>query len=460
MPKDLRLFNFGVESIDRKNASNLALEDSSRIDSGIDLSQLGDKGTSNDYIATVDPGLPAQVDLPSDFRLDEDHLRLVKIHADENEDGIRCETRIFNIHEIKSYIALSYAWGETLSEDKSASIVLNGSRHALGRNLWYFLLHARARPQHQWLWIDALSIDQTNFDERLHQVNIMSKIFKNAERMIVWLGPNDQSGKPVTETFSKGEWDTLPTAAMRGICERSYWQRLWVFQELRAARRIVLMCGSQLIPWQAFETRLSRLTFGHTGDYALHNYFVDSIRDSPASQMVNMVTRKMTANSLWHLIQDTKHLCCYDPRDRVYALLSVAGIGHEGIEADYDMPIPTLLNRVLHNQHERCPPSDIKQVFAQCATLESIFGLRRNAMNALSKRERYAPIPLSFQLDLDILKNTSGNNRNYYGHLRWSISYDHTHVIEVLRKAWRQQSFLGPRVEPVTTFRHVNYYYT
>lgn len=160
-----------------------------------------------------------------------------------------------------------------------------------------------------------------------------------------------------------------------------------------------------------------------------------------------------TANSSWHLIQDTKHLCCYDPRDRVYALLSVTGIGHEGIEADYDMPVPTLLNRVLHNQYERCPPVDIKQVFAQCTTLESMFGLRRNGMNASSKCERDAAVPRSLQLDLDILKNTPGNNRNYYGYLRWAISYNHTHVIEVLRKAWRQQSFLGSRVEPINNFR-------
>ncbi|GAB7322914.1 hypothetical protein MBLNU13_g05456t1 [Cladosporium sp. NU13] len=429
------------------------LEDSSRNDSGIDIPHLGGNVTSNNYKAAEGAGLPAQVDLPSDFRLGETHLRLVKVYMDGSEDEVRCETRIFNIHEIKRYIALSYTWGDTLAEDKNASIVLNGSQRLVGRNLWYFLLLARSLPKHfsEWLWIDALSIDQKNLDERMHQVNIMSKIFKNAERVVVWLGPNDKSGLPAMHSSSKGEWDTNPTAAMKDICERPYWRRLWVVQELRAARRTVLMYGSQLIPWQAFETRLSGLTFDSTGDHALRNPFARSIRDSPASHMVNTVTRKRTGNSLWYLIQDTKHLCCQDPRDRVYALLSVANVGHEGIEADYDMTIPALLNRVLHNQHKHSPPTDIKQVFAQCTTLENIFGLRRNAMNTLSKRG--APIPPSLQLDLDILKGTPGNDRNYYGYLRWAISYDHTHVIEVLKKAWRQQSSLGRRVERTTTFR-------
>lgn len=205
MPKDLRLFDLVMDSAGWKSASEPDLEDCSRIDSGIDLAQWGGHEPFDDYRAMLDPGLPAQIDLPSDFRLGENHLRLVKIHMDESEDEIRCETRIFNIHEIKSYIALSYAWGETLPVDKSASIVLDGSRRQVGWNLWHFLLHARALPQHfsEWLWIDALSIDQTNLDERLHQVNIMSKIFKNAERVVVWLGPDDQSGKPVTHSFSK-----------------------------------------------------------------------------------------------------------------------------------------------------------------------------------------------------------------------------------------------------------------
>lgn len=429
------------------------LEDSSRNDSGIDIANLGENVLLNNCRAAEGSGSPAQVYLPTDFRFGENHLRLVKIHMEGSEDEIRCETRIFNIHEIKHYIALSYAWGETLPADKSASIILNESRRPLGWNLWYLLLLARSLPEHfsEWLWIDALSIDQTNFEERMHQVNIMSKVFKNAEQVVVWLGPNHKSVTPAMHSFCKGGWDTHPTAAMKDICERLYWRRLWVVQELRAARRIILMCGSQLIPWQAFETRLSGLTFGYTGDYALHNPLVHSIRDSPASHMVNMVTRKMTGNSLWYLIQETKHLCCHDPRDRVYALLSVANVGHEGIEADYDMTVPTILNRVLQNQHEHSPPIHIKQVFAQCTALESIFGLRRNAMNALSKSA--APIPPSLQLDLDILKDTPGNDRNYYGYLRWAISYNHVHVIDVLKKAWRQQSFLGRRVGPTTTSR-------
>jgi hypothetical protein len=39
-----------------------------------------------------------------------------------------------------------------------------------------------------YLWIDALSIDQTNNPERDHQLAIMGSIFSRAAKTIVWLG--------------------------------------------------------------------------------------------------------------------------------------------------------------------------------------------------------------------------------------------------------------------------------
>jgi hypothetical protein len=41
----------------------------------------------------------------------------------------------------------------------------------------------------KWLWIDALCIDQSDAQERTHQVEIMSEIFGRADSVISWLGP-------------------------------------------------------------------------------------------------------------------------------------------------------------------------------------------------------------------------------------------------------------------------------
>lgn len=41
--------------------------------------------------------------------------------------------------------------------------------------------------------------------------------------------------------------------AICSLCERAYWERLWVFQELRHARLIVLICGDQSLSWDRFK---------------------------------------------------------------------------------------------------------------------------------------------------------------------------------------------------------------
>lgn len=72
------------------------------------------------------------------------------------------------------------------------------------------------------------------------------------------------------------------------------------------------------------------------------------------------------------------HLKCYDPRDKVYALLSMAETGAEGIDADYAMPLPQLMCRVLSNVHVDSPPQSLHQISAQCKRLKILMGLRLN----------------------------------------------------------------------------------
>jgi uncharacterized glyoxalase superfamily metalloenzyme YdcJ len=56
------------------------------------------------------------------------------------------------------------------------------------QNLWDFLDQAQKVQYEDYLWIDALSIDQTNHSERDRQVAIMGSIFSQAAKTIVWLG--------------------------------------------------------------------------------------------------------------------------------------------------------------------------------------------------------------------------------------------------------------------------------
>jgi hypothetical protein len=73
--------------------------------------------------------------------------------------------------------------------------------------------------------IDRVCIDQSNLDERSHQVAIMGEIFRSADRATAWLGPagadSDYALDLIRYLGSKGDFDLrtgdlkFTTAGMR-----------------------------------------------------------------------------------------------------------------------------------------------------------------------------------------------------------------------------------------------------
>jgi hypothetical protein len=71
------------------------------------------------------------------------------------------------------YAALSYVWGD---EDRTGTIVVNGRETRVTRNLERALRALRGRPNFDdryKLWVDALCINQEDYEERDHQVGKM-----------------------------------------------------------------------------------------------------------------------------------------------------------------------------------------------------------------------------------------------------------------------------------------------
>lgn len=251
---------------------------------------------------------------------------------------------------LPSYTAVSYAWGDPTPRH---TILVDGLPRIIAQNLWEFLMRTRSDNETRWLWIDALSISQSNLEERRHQVGIMSRIFSGADKVLVWLGDaSDRSAMGMVAQRFPSQRAT-PGDILKDFCERPYRQRLWVFQEFRRAQCIELVCSENQVDWKDFEALFN-------GSIDLYRVFTPStarkVNTSTAARMERL-RRKLVDPSIWNLLQETRHLACADRRDMVYAILSVVTEGVDGIEADYLCTIYELGLRVLLNRYGDRPPT-------------------------------------------------------------------------------------------------------
>jgi hypothetical protein len=354
-----------------------------------------------DYPPVATDSLPEYC--PTGARLEAGYVRYVCILPalfGDSTDTIRCKTRISRSGPgTIPYLALSYAWGDPTPKH---SILIDGEQRLVAENLWHFLCEAKTQPVRFscWLWIDALSIDQSDTEERRHQVGDMSTIFRNAFEVVVWLGQGcecsdlamlvlssvvvlssgsiyQRSEKTVRcAVRSTGGPSVTPSAideqyaesnAIVNLCQRPFWKRLWVFQELRHAEDICLMCGERTITWTDFRNLWSVMT----GLRGLNDDIAQALRNSLATRMMTLRTKPMDF-SLWNLLKETRSLECADEHDRVYALLSVANEGHEDIEADYHASLSSLGHSILRNKYASRRPRSLDDVKADCDFLREI----------------------------------------------------------------------------------------
>ena len=114
-------------------------------------------------------------------------FRLLRVlPSRSNNSQIRCELTIAPILSLSGkYIAGSYVWGPEVAV---ATIRVNGIEVQVRENLMGFL-HVCRRKWHSFvIWIDALCINQDDYEERSKQVATMGQIYANAAAAYYWLG--------------------------------------------------------------------------------------------------------------------------------------------------------------------------------------------------------------------------------------------------------------------------------
>ncbi|KAF2026310.1 hypothetical protein EK21DRAFT_74524, partial [Setomelanomma holmii] len=86
-----------------------------------------------------------------------------------------------------TFDALSYCWGKPVFH---GLLVCSGRCYNITKALETALGHLREAEEPVTLWVDQLSINQSDTCERNSQVQLMSQIFSQAREVLVWLGPS------------------------------------------------------------------------------------------------------------------------------------------------------------------------------------------------------------------------------------------------------------------------------
>ena len=275
--------------------------------------------------------------------------RLIELLPADKGGQLRCTLHVADIiilpglglarqRKRVEYEALSYSWGHP---DRTASILCNGVWTYIPPTLAEALQAFRLEGEARWLWCDALSINQNDPREKSAQVRIMLTIFFKASGVVAWLGPSDEATARAFGVLVRGRnLDSGTDSAMKCLCERQWFRRTWVRQEVFASRQLSLQSGSDLL---TSETLLSLVRDGVPYPPLLEPVHSRATRSpEPDSLSGNLTTDFM------EVLRSGAGFDATDPRDKVYALLGMI----KGLDSTLDLQRPssgtTLRDRSPH----------------------------------------------------------------------------------------------------------------
>ena len=254
------------------------------------------------------------------------------------------------------YEALSYYGG---LPDYTVEISANEQRLYITQKLAAALAFLRYKDKPRKLWIDAICINRRDLKERSRQVKRMGDIYKLADRVVGWLGPKTErssTGVKILEDMSTikvepGNQVLEPASldvhrlrkdvrfpqrlrdflAIGAVIKRPWFDRLWVQQEIRLAKRDpILLCGRDIIAWKSFCRAISYL---HISSDSFKRKWAFS--RNTLNAVHNLVTARSRSRFL-DIMATTRNCGCHEPRDRVYAVLNLLQEKEAlGIQPDY-----------------------------------------------------------------------------------------------------------------------------
>ncbi|TKA71804.1 hypothetical protein B0A55_06919 [Friedmanniomyces simplex] len=291
-----------------------------------------------------------------------DEIRVLYLEPAETlQDPVRCRIETLSLSQCRGgdqYRTLSYAWGPTYADGShfAHTISCDGKQMLITTSLLEALRRLREamhrnrpdydnslfvpRPPTQWLWIDAVCINQQDMAERAEQVSRMADIYRRSECLEVWLG--EFSSDPAEEALELELVEVLRIGtclpgremdlgwAVGQFLLRPWFRRRWVVQEYRLSRDRHVRIGPHSFAFSKQAMHLLR-----------RGLDASRVQVPPVTQSPRPLLFELYQNRL---------MKCSVPHDRIYALLHISSDMNAVIPIDYTNPVEDLFIAVAAQQ--------------------------------------------------------------------------------------------------------------
>ncbi len=302
-------------------------------------------------------------------RLDDGCIRLITLLPGNVDAPLCCSLRTVHLLDFEGnipiaqsldlpeYEAVSYTWGDG---GKDSRVTCDSFPLHVTQSLSDVLRRFRYEEKNRVLWVDGICINQDDVEERGRQVKMMGLIYWRAQKVLIWLGPDDEEDSrwnvrnavklihrleqlyrnrsqsiqeiPSTNLYDieklndrddANEWE-----AFRRLLGRKWFTRVWVVQELGLAKEATFHCGSAEF---SLDTLHDAYSFMITEAYMLVNHFeidfqmlqmVLAYQDSTRNNIaLDLGKDPFLAETFLDILELGKGLQSTDPKDKIYAFL-------------------------------------------------------------------------------------------------------------------------------------------
>lgn len=301
---------------------------------------------------------PGVADVYSYETLPKGCIRYLLLQPGESGDPIVCSIHVTKLEDSTPFEAISYVWG---TSERTEPIECDGKTLYITVNLRNSLLAVRRLDEARALWSDSICINQADNEEKALQVSLMAEIFRRSTRTLICLGSNDAGehaeaaagiinavNHMMDEVFqdqhfswepnsfpspladdpllSDSRWESVAT-----LTGQPWFRRGWVVQEAALGPVGEIIWGSVRIDWLRFLRTYSWLHDRAIGIHynIFHGRSISWLHLMLYEARLPFETRAISVMSYdpsFSLLQVLDHgrvLGVADPRDRIYACLSL-----------------------------------------------------------------------------------------------------------------------------------------